>query len=82
MSLRTLCHQGSHKPSSCATFKLKSPRGRAAQAKKILHLCIQGHFGHVQLFTTLWPARLLFKKGGSSGKNTGVYWPILVAIPF
>ena len=29
----------------------------------------------------LWPARLLCQ-GGSPGKNTGVYWPILVAIPF
>ena len=22
------------------------------------------------------------RKGGSKGKNTGTYWPILVAIPF
>ena len=29
----------------------------------------------------LWPARLLCQ-GGSPGKNTGVYWLILVAIPF
>ena len=29
----------------------------------------------------LWPARLLCQRGGSPGKNTGVYWPILVAIP-
>ena len=29
----------------------------------------------------LWPARLLCQ-GGSPGKNTGVYWSILVAIPF
>ena len=28
----------------------------------------------------LWPARLV--RDGSPGKNTGVYWPILVAIPF
>ena len=30
----------------------------------------------------LQPARLLCQRGGSPGKNTGVYWPILVAIPF
>ena len=29
----------------------------------------------------LWPASLLCQ-GGSPGKNTGAYWPILVAIPF
>ena len=29
----------------------------------------------------LWPARLLCQ-GGSPGKNTGVYWPILVVISF
>ena len=29
----------------------------------------------------LWPAMLLCQ-GDSPGKNTGVYWPILVAIPF
>ena len=29
----------------------------------------------------MWPARLLCQ-GGSPGKNTGVYWLILVAIPF
>ena len=30
----------------------------------------------------LWPARLPCQRGGSPGKNTGGYWPILVAIPF
>ena len=29
----------------------------------------------------LWPARLLYQRGGSPGKNSGAYWPILVAIP-
>ena len=29
----------------------------------------------------LWPVKLLCH-GGSPGKNTGAYWPILVAIPF
>ena len=30
----------------------------------------------------LWPAKLLCQRGGSSGKNTGVYGPVLVAIHF
>ena len=30
----------------------------------------------------LWLAMLLCQSGGSPGKNTGEYWPILVAIPF
>ena len=30
----------------------------------------------------LWPARLLCQRGSSPRKNTGAYWPILVAIPF
>ena len=30
----------------------------------------------------LWPARLPCQRWGFPGKNTGVYWPILVAIPF
>ena len=30
----------------------------------------------------LWLTRLLVREGGSPGKNTGVYWPILVALPF
>ena len=29
----------------------------------------------------LRPARLLCQSGGSPGKNTGAYWPILVTIP-
>ena len=48
----------------------------------ILHLCTQGRFSHVQFFPCrLQPARLLCQ-GASPGKNTGAYWPILVAIPF
>ena len=30
----------------------------------------------------LWSARLFSQRMGSPGKNTGAYWPILVAIPF
>ena len=34
VSLHTWCHQGPRKPSSCATFMLKSLWGRAATGKK------------------------------------------------
>ena len=30
----------------------------------------------------LWPTSFSVREGASSGKNTGAYWPILVAIPF
>ena len=44
------------------------------------------HAGLLQLYPILvdpvqWPARLLCQRG-SPCKNTGVYWPILVVIPF
>ena len=87
MSLHTLQCQGPHKPSICATFTLNSHWGRAAPGKKKKKKsCI--YIRKVTLVITnslrpcrLWPARLLCQ-GGSPGKNTGVYWPILVAIPF
>ena len=58
VSLHAWHHQGPRKPSSCAPFTLNSRWGRAAtgkkKKKKVLHLCIRGHFGHVQLFVILW----------------------------
>ena len=51
--------------------------------KKVLHLGAQGRFSHVQHFVTLSTVACQASlSGGSPGKNTGVYWPILVAIPF
>ena len=85
MSLHTWHHQDPHKPSSCATFMLDPHWGRAATGKiKVLHLCIQGRFSRVHLFTTLYCGLPGFsvREGGSPGKNTGGYWPILAAIPF
>ena len=83
MSLHTWHRQGPRKPNSCATFMLSSHWGRAATGKKC---CIYTH--RVTLVVSdslgrcgLWPARLLCQGGGSPGKKTGVYWPILVAIP-
>ena len=84
MSLYTWHHQGLHKPSSCAIFMLNSHWGRAATDKKSL---VSMHTGSLQSCLTL--CNLVdcglpgfCQKGGSLGKNTGVYWPILVTIPF
>ena len=48
--------------------------------------CVYSHSVASVLFNSLrpcrlWPARLLCQRWGSPGKTTGVYWPILVAIP-
>ena len=86
MSLHTWRHQGPCKPSSCSTFMLNPHWGRAATGQKkksgiyacsvtsILSDCLQP--------CRLWPAKILCQRWGSPGKNTGGYWPILVAIPF
>ena len=80
MSLHTLRRR---KPSSCTTLTLNCHWGRAATGKKIS--CIYARkvtsiVSNCFRPCSLWPARLLCQ-GGSSGKNTAVYWPILVAIP-
>ena len=84
MFLHTRCHQGPRKPSSCTTFTLSSHWGRAATGKKVLHLYTQGHFGRVSLCDPVNCGLPGFsvRERGSPGKNTGAYWPILVAIPF
>ena len=76
MSLHTCRFQGPQKPSSCATFTLKSHWGRAATRKKSL---ASMHAGWLQSCPTLWPCRLgptrlLCQGGGSPGKNTRAYW--------
>ena len=87
MSLHTWCCQDPGNIHSCATFALNPHWGRAAtgkiKKKYILHPCMQGRFSCVQLFATLWAVACQASlSGGSSSKNTGVYWPILVALPF
>ena len=44
------------------------------EAKTVLRLCMQGLFGHVQLFATLWTVacQASLSEKGSPGKNTGV----------
>ena len=90
MSLHTWCHHHPRDPSSCATFMFKPHWGRAATGKKKKKIIASmqvgdtlGSLANAQLFATLWTvacqASLL---RGSPGKNTGGYWPILVAIPF
>ena len=85
MCLYTGCHPGPCKPSSCAIFTFSSHWGRAATGKQILVSMCTGHFGSVLLIVTLWTVAYqapLSGRGGSLDKNTGVYLPILVAIPF
>ena len=69
-------------PPSCSTLA----GAELPQAKKKKMPCLYAH--RVTLIMSnslgpfgLWPAGVL-RQGGSPGKNTGVYWPILVAIPF
>ena len=83
VSLHTRQHQAPHKPSSCATFRLKPHWGRAATGKKVLGLFMRGHFGHFQLFVTLQTVSCQASLTvGPPDNNTGVYWPIMAAIPF
>ena len=85
MSLHTWCRQDPRKTSSCSTFILNSHWGRASTGKKKSYgyACrVTSVMSHSLRPCRLWPARLLCQRGGSPGKNTGVYCPVLVAIPF
>ena len=82
MSLHTWCCQDPGDIHSCATFALNPHWGRAApgKKKKVLGLCMQSRFSP----TVCNPVDcglpgFSVREGGSPGKNTGVYWPILVA---
>ena len=72
-------------PSSCTTFTLNSHQGRAATGRKIL---ASVHAGSLRWSPTLCDPvdcglpGFSVRERGSPGKNTGEYWPILVAIPF
>ena len=88
MSLYTWHCQGIHKPSSCATFTLNSHWGRAATGKKNpytyahkVSLVVSNSLRSCGLIVCGLPG-FSVRQGDSLGKNTGVYWPILVAIPF
>ena len=66
-------------PPSCPTLT----GAQLPQSKKVLHLCMQS----LRLCPTLCDSvdcglsGFFVREGASPGKNTGVYWPILVAIP-
>ena len=86
MSPHTWCLQGPRKPGSCATFMLNSHWGRAATGKKIL-ASFYVHRVARSCPTLCDPLDcglpgFSVRERGSPGKNTGVYWPILVAIPY
>ena len=82
MSLHTWCHQGPCKPSSCANFMLNPQWSRATTGKK-KNSCVYALRVVSLMSNSLQPCRLwlgsFLCRGGSPGKNTGVYWPILVA---
>ena len=84
MSLHTWHRQGPHKPSSCATFTLNSHWGRATTGQKCLASMQTGSLESCP--TPCDPVDcgrpgFSVRERGSPGKNTGVYWPILVATP-
>ena len=81
VSLHTWGCQGPRKPSS---FTLNSHWGELPQAKIVLCLCVQDHLGRVRLCNSVDCGLPGFSvtEGSSPGKNTGAYWPILVAIPY
>ena len=85
MSLHTWGLQGPQKPGNCGTFMLNSHWGRAATGKKsLVSMCT----GSLQSSLTLCDPidcglpDFSEREWGFPGKNTGAYWPILVAIPF
>ena len=86
MSLHIWHHQGHFKPSSCATFMLNTYWGRAATGKKKACMYVRRVASVVsdslQPYRLVCQASLSGRDRLSPGKDTGAYWPILVAIPF
>ena len=87
MSLHTWHHQGPRKPSSCITVMLNAHWEGAATDKRKKSLAPM-HAGSLRSCLTLWDPvdcglpGFSVREGGFPGKDTGAYWPILVAIPF
>ena len=59
-------------PPSCSTLT----GAELPQAKKVLHLCIQGRFGHVWLFATLWTVSCQASLS-ERGFSRQAYWSVL-----
>ena len=82
VSLHTWCCWGTHKPRRCATFMLNSYWDRTAIGKKSLAHRLASVVSDYCDPVDCGLPDFSVRKGGSKGKNTGTYWPILVAIPF
>ena len=84
MSLHTWRRQGPRKPRAGPPSPSTLTGAELPQAKKVLRLCMQGHFGCVRLCDPVDCGLPGFsvREGSSPGKHTAVYWSILVAIPF
>jgi len=85
MSLHTWCHQGTCKPSIALPSRLTVNGAELPQAKKSLVPMRAGSLW--QCLTLCDPVDgglpgFSIRERVSPGKNTGVYWQILVAIPF
>ena len=85
MSLHTWHHQGPCKPSSYPPSHSTLTGAELPQANKS---CIYAHrVTSVVSYNLCDPVDCVLpgfsvREGGSPGKNTGAYWPILAAIPF
>ena len=81
---RVPASQAAAPPSHSTLSGAELPQAKKKKQKqKAWHLCMQGHLSCVQLFATLWTVACQGSlSGGSPGKNTGVYGPILVAMAF
>ena len=78
---RVRASQAAASPSQSTLTGAELPQGE----KKVLRLCTQGHFSCAHTLCSPVDCGLLgfsVREGGSAGKNTGAYWPVLVAIPF
>ena len=79
MSLHTWRRQGSHRPSSWATFILNSHWGRAATGKKksCIYACrVTSAVSNSLRPCELWPASLLCQGRGFSRQK---YWSVLAS---
>ena len=75
MFLHTWRYQGPCKPRRCTTLMRNPHWGRAATGKKVSHLRMQGCFGRVQFFETLWTVACQVSPSGGFSRQQ--YWRIL-----
>ena len=77
---------GSPQPKQLCHLQAQPSLGQSCHRQKKKKSCVYAH-GVASVVSNslqpcgLWPARLLCQRG-SPCKSTGVYWPILVVIPF